>query len=131
LIVPTLVLSEVDYWCRERLTPAAWLAFLDDVLAGVYRNEPYTDEALSEVDHPLAQAAVGAILDELRAFIDKWHGHRGRRWSPPHHWDRDEGERERDFFQDLRELRGRMRIFVGMLTELVPEAKAPRLLGDE
>jgi predicted nucleic acid-binding protein len=42
LIVPTLVLSEVDYWCHERLTAGAWLAFLDDVLAGVYRNEPPT-----------------------------------------------------------------------------------------
>ena len=42
LVVPTLVLAEVDYWCHERLTLHAWLAFLDDVLAGVYRPEPPT-----------------------------------------------------------------------------------------
>lgn len=42
LIVPMLVLAEVDYWCHERLDPSAWLAFLDDVLAGVYRVEPAT-----------------------------------------------------------------------------------------
>jgi hypothetical protein len=100
-------------------------------VASLEQVKSYTDEALSELDHPLAQAAVGAIFDELRGFIQKWHGHRaGRRW-PPHHWSRDHGEQERDFFQDLGELRGRMRIFVGMLTELVPDAKAPRLLGDE
>ena len=40
LIVPSLVLAEVDYWCHERLGTEAWLVFLDDVLAGVYRNEP-------------------------------------------------------------------------------------------
>jgi hypothetical protein len=35
------VLAEVDYWCHERLTADAWLPFLDDVLAGVYRpNRP-------------------------------------------------------------------------------------------
>lgn len=42
LVVPTLVLAEVDYWCHERLSVAAWLAFLDDLLAGVYRHEPPT-----------------------------------------------------------------------------------------
>ena len=32
LIVPALVLSELDYWCQERLGGAAWLAFLEDLL---------------------------------------------------------------------------------------------------
>lgn len=40
LVVPTLVLAELDYWCHTRLTPEAWLYFLDDLLAGVYRAEP-------------------------------------------------------------------------------------------
>jgi predicted nucleic acid-binding protein len=39
-VVPALVLSELDYWCARRLTPDAWLIFLDDVLAGIYRVEP-------------------------------------------------------------------------------------------
>jgi uncharacterized protein len=38
-IVPALVLAELDYWCLHRLTPEAWLTFLDDVLAGAYRVE--------------------------------------------------------------------------------------------
>jgi uncharacterized protein len=46
LIVPTLVLAEVDYWCHQRLTADVWLAFLDDVIAGVYRVEPPTAEDL-------------------------------------------------------------------------------------
>ena len=34
LLVPTLVLAELDYWCGRRLPPEAWLIFLDDLLAG-------------------------------------------------------------------------------------------------
>jgi len=33
LVVPALVLAELDYWCARRLSPDAWLIFLDDVLA--------------------------------------------------------------------------------------------------
>lgn len=39
LVVPGLVLAELDYWCHERLNAGVWLAFLDDLLAGVYRVE--------------------------------------------------------------------------------------------
>jgi len=42
LIVPSLVLAELDYWCARRLSADAWLIFLDDVLAGAYRVEPLT-----------------------------------------------------------------------------------------
>jgi len=42
LVVPALVLAELDYWCAHRLTLEAWLIFLDDVNAGVYRIEPPT-----------------------------------------------------------------------------------------
>lgn len=42
LVVPALVLSELDYWCARRLPPDAWLIFLEDVLAGAYRIEPPT-----------------------------------------------------------------------------------------
>jgi len=37
LVVPGLVLAELDYWCAERLTLEAWLTFLDDITAGAYR----------------------------------------------------------------------------------------------
>jgi predicted nucleic acid-binding protein len=39
LVVPGLVLAELDYWCLARLDANAWLVFLDDVLAGAYRLE--------------------------------------------------------------------------------------------
>ncbi|MBX3031555.1 MAG: PIN domain-containing protein [Chloroflexi bacterium] len=42
LVVPALVLAELDYWCGERLPAHAWLDFLDDILAGVYRVESPT-----------------------------------------------------------------------------------------
>jgi uncharacterized protein len=40
LVVPMLVLAELDYWCHKRLSPEVWIAFLEDVLAGAYRVEP-------------------------------------------------------------------------------------------
>jgi predicted nucleic acid-binding protein len=40
LIVPTLVLAELDYWCAARLSPSVWDAFLEDLLSGAYHAEP-------------------------------------------------------------------------------------------
>jgi uncharacterized protein len=87
LVVPALVLAEVDYWCHERLTPAAWLTFLDDVIAGVYRTEPpgpadldrcrefqaqYADLRLGIVDASVI--ALAERLDEPRvATLDHRH----------------------------------------------------------
>lgn len=34
LVVPALVLAELDYWCHKRGGKAAWIQFLDDVLEG-------------------------------------------------------------------------------------------------
>jgi predicted nucleic acid-binding protein len=47
LLVPTRVLAELDYWCSRRLPGEAWLVFLEDVLAGVYRVEPPTGADLA------------------------------------------------------------------------------------
>jgi uncharacterized protein len=87
LIVPALVLAELDYWCSRRLGSDAWLIFLDDVLAGAYRVEPlmgadlvrcrelqgrYTDLALGVVD-----ASVLALVERLAepkvATLDQRH----------------------------------------------------------
>jgi predicted nucleic acid-binding protein len=46
LMIPALVLAEVDYWCHQRLGGDAWLTFLDDVNDGVYRVESPTSEDL-------------------------------------------------------------------------------------
>jgi predicted nucleic acid-binding protein len=74
-VIPLLVLAEVDYWCARRLTPDAWLTFLEDVVAGAYRVEPpdagdlkrcrdlqtrYQDLSLGVVD-----ASVIALLERL------------------------------------------------------------------
>ncbi len=87
LVVPALVLAELDYWCARRLSSDAWLIFLDDVLAGAYRVEPpsgadlarcrelqarYVDLALGVVD-----ASVVALAERLSeskvATLDQRH----------------------------------------------------------
>lgn len=97
----------------------ACLASLDEVRA-------FTDEVLARARHPVAQAAMGAVLDEVRKFLDKWIPRRSPRLN---HRLREFPGREpsHEFFQDLGELRVKMRIYVGMLTDLVPKATAPRL----
>src|SRR3989304_4313871 len=40
LVVPALVLAELDYWCARRLTLDAWLVFLGDVRAGAHPDGP-------------------------------------------------------------------------------------------
>ena len=87
LIVPILVLAEVDYWCHERLDPGAWLAFLDDVLAGVYRVESATTADLRrcyslqqqyrDLNLGVVDASVVALTERLAepavATLDRRH----------------------------------------------------------
>jgi hypothetical protein len=90
----------------------------------------FTDATLAEVEHPAAQAVLGAILDSVRAFLDRW----GAYHTPRFGWDRPRppGLRDADempeFFADLGELRSKMGLYVGMLTVMEPKAKAPKLL---
>ncbi len=119
-------------YCRRlderRVFSAPFDDEVEDVcVASLNQVKEFTDEALADIEHPAARAAVGAILDEVRKFLDKWHGYRGPRsfgLHPRHPW-RDQDVRSPDFFQDLGELRGKMKLLVGMLTEMVPAAKAP------
>ncbi len=75
LIVPILVLAEVDYWCHQRLGVDAWITFLEDLLSGAYRLEvattadlrrcrdlqvQYRDQSLGVVD-----ASVLALVERL------------------------------------------------------------------
>jgi len=87
LVVPALVLAELDYWCSRRLSPKAWLIFLDDVVAGAYRVEPpatidltrcrelqdtYRDLSLGVVDASIV--ALAERLDEPKvATLDQRH----------------------------------------------------------
>jgi hypothetical protein len=87
LVVPALVLGELDYWCTRRLSIDSWLIFLADVIAGVYRIEApsaadlercrelqdrYRDMSLGVVD-----ASVIALAERLEepkvATLDERH----------------------------------------------------------
>jgi uncharacterized protein len=74
LVVPALVLSELDYWCHQRLTAAVWLAFLDDLLAGAYRVEAptYGDlERCREIQETYEDLAVGVVDASLLALVER------------------------------------------------------------
>jgi predicted nucleic acid-binding protein len=87
LVVPVLVLSEVDYWCERRLGTDVWLTFIDDVIAGAYRVEAPTRADLGRcrelqaryADFPLGvvDASVLAVVERLGetklATLDRRH----------------------------------------------------------
>lgn len=87
LIVPGLVLAELDYWCGKLGLELAWLAFLDDVEAGAWRidwptptdlrrarqlQEAYADLGIGVVDSSVI--ALTERLDETKlATLDRRH----------------------------------------------------------
>ena len=74
LVVPALVLAEVDYWCHRRLGTDVWLAFLDDVLEGAYRVEPPTGSDLSrcrELQSRYASLAIGVTDASVIALAER------------------------------------------------------------
>lgn len=74
LVVPALVLAEVDYWCHERLDVDAWLVFLDDLLAGVYRLEQPTLRDLGrarELQAEYADLNLGVVVASIIALVER------------------------------------------------------------
>jgi predicted nucleic acid-binding protein len=74
LVVPALVLSELDYWCHERLTAAVWQAFLEDLLAGVYSVQGPTETDLKrclELQRDYADLAVGVVDASVLALVER------------------------------------------------------------
>lgn len=74
LIVPALVLSELDYWCHERLTPEVWLTFLADVLAGSYgvQNPTHGDlERCHELQSAYADLRLGVVDASVLAVVER------------------------------------------------------------
>jgi predicted nucleic acid-binding protein len=75
LVVPTLVLAELDYWCHQRLGVETWLTFLNDLIAGAYIAESPTPSDLTRCkeiqtryrDQPIGivDASVLALLERL------------------------------------------------------------------
>jgi hypothetical protein len=95
-----------------------------------------TDEIRAAVEHEGARAALGAILDATRTFLDTWKGFRTPRDTP---WEQDaftsrsrpqETAPERSlerFFEDLGELRGVVKLMLALLQEIDPKLAAPNL----
>jgi predicted nucleic acid-binding protein len=87
LVIPALVLVEVDYWIHERLHPGILIALLDDIDAGAYRVEDLERDdyrrarelcdQYADADIGLVDAAVLAITERLRepklATLDRRH----------------------------------------------------------
>lgn len=74
LVVPALVLAELDYWCGRRLPAGAWLIFLDDLLAGVYRVEPPTGADLArcrELQARYADLSLGIVDASVVALAER------------------------------------------------------------
>jgi len=75
ILIPSAILSEIDYLLRAKLGLAAELDFLDDIVAGVFTLEAFTFqdvvrsreliEQYSALDIGLADAAVIATAERL------------------------------------------------------------------
>lgn len=75
LVVPALVLAELDYWCARRLSLDAWGIFLDDVLAGAYRIEPPIAADLARCRDLQAQyrdLALGVVDASVFALVERF-----------------------------------------------------------
>ncbi len=76
LVVPLLVLPELDYWCAQRLPDNGWLTFLDDLLAGAYLAEAPTvadltrarelQDSFRDLRLGVVDATVIALAERLR-----------------------------------------------------------------
>lgn len=74
LVVPILVLAELDYWCHARLGAHAWLSFLEDLLAGAYRLEACTDADLvrcGELQRQYDDQALGVVDASVLALVER------------------------------------------------------------
>jgi predicted nucleic acid-binding protein len=74
LIVPGLVLSELDYWCRKLDMHHAWLTFLDDVDSGAWRIVWPTLADLRRarvLEHKYADLALGVVDATIVALAER------------------------------------------------------------
>src|SRR5690242_1329001 len=64
LVVPILVLAELDYWCHQRLGGDAWISFSEDLLGGAYRLETATIADLTrcqKLQRQYADQSLGVV----------------------------------------------------------------------
>ena len=76
----------------------------------------FTEETLASVKHEGAKAALGGILDATRAFVDRWSDHESR-----------QDRTMEQFFADLGELRGAVKLMLALLQEIEPKLVTPNL----
>lgn len=87
LLIPSLVLVEVDYWLVKLGGAEAWSSFVEDIQMGAYRIAPVEDvdlaraaeleSAYADLDLGLVDAAVIALAERLGqttiATLDRRH----------------------------------------------------------
>ncbi len=74
LIVPGLVLTELDYWCHLRLGNRAWLTFLEDLLAGSYTLEAPTIadlERCRQIQRQYEDQPIGVVDASVLALVER------------------------------------------------------------
>jgi hypothetical protein len=74
LVIPILVLAELDYWCHARLGAHAWISFLEDLLAGAYRLETCTSADLTrchELQRHYDDQSLGVVDASVLALVER------------------------------------------------------------
>lgn len=74
LVVPGLVLAELDYWCHQRLGGQAWLTFLEDLLAGAYTAEFPTIadlERCQQIQRQYEDQPIGVVDASVLALVER------------------------------------------------------------
>ena len=79
LVVPALVLAELDYWCHQRLDGRSWLIFLEDLLQGAYHAMAATSQDLRrclELQRQYADQELGVVDASILALVERLDEHR-------------------------------------------------------
>jgi predicted nucleic acid-binding protein len=79
LVVPILVLAELDYWCHQRLGAATWISFMEDLLAGAYRLETATIADLGrclEIQAQYEDQSIGVVDASVLALVERLAEHK-------------------------------------------------------
>jgi hypothetical protein len=79
LVVPMLVLAELDYWCHRRLGVDSWIIFLEDLLTGAYRLEIPTAGDLQrcrELQTQYRDQTLGVVDASVLALVERLGEHR-------------------------------------------------------
>lgn len=74
LIVPGLVLAELDYWCQKLGLAGAWLDFLEDIEAGAWRVEWPADADLRrarQLQETYADLSIGVVDASIVALVER------------------------------------------------------------